>query len=307
MALTKLDKNLLGFSDDTDFIKLPSGTTSQRPSSAAAGQFRFNTTIGDVEVYNGTAWTRMGTTPPTFTSVDYPGNDTALDPAGDQSLVINGTVFNTNVTVTIGGTTPSSITRNSETQITVNTPAKAAGTYTIVIENTDGGTATASNAVSYNGVPAFTNAAGSLGSVSSGDTVSLSAVATEPDGGAIGYTITSGSLPSGLSINASTGAITGTAPTVSASTTSSFTVTANDNENQSTARAYSITITPQLPSNHFGIVTYAGNGSTRSITGVGFKPDWVWIKRTDGAENHYIQDSTRGSTKQIYANLNNAF
>jgi hypothetical protein len=306
MALTKLDKNLLGFSDDTDFIKLPSGTTAQRPSSAAAGQFRFNTTIGDVEAYNGTAWKRMGTSPPTFTSVDYPGNDTALDPAGGQSLVINGTVFNTNVTVKIGGTTPSSITRNSATQITVNTPAKAAGTYTILIENTDGGTATASNAVSYNGIPAFTNAAGSLGSVNSGDTVSLSAVAAEPDGGAIGYTITSGSLPSGVSINASTGAITGTAPTVSASTTSSFTVTATDNENQSTARAYSITVTPQLPSNHFGIVTYAGNSSTRSITGVGFKPDWVWIKRTDGTENHYIQDSTRGSTKQIYANLNSA-
>ena len=168
MALTKLDKNLLGFSDDTDFVKLPSGTTAQRPSSAAAGQFRFNTTINDAEVYNGNEWVRMGATPPTFTSVDYPGDDTALDPAGGQSLVINGTVFNTNVTVTIGGTTPSSITRNSATQITVNTPAKAAGTYTIVIENTDGGTATASNAVSYNGVPAWTTSAGSLGTVEEG-------------------------------------------------------------------------------------------------------------------------------------------
>ena len=94
MALTKLDKNLLGFSDDTDFVKLPSGTTGQRPSSAVAGQFRFNTTLGDAEVYNGTAWIRMGTAPPTFSSVDYPGNDTALDPAGGQSLVINGGVFN---------------------------------------------------------------------------------------------------------------------------------------------------------------------------------------------------------------------
>ena len=30
------------------------------------------------------------------------------------------------------------------------------------------------------------------------------------------------------------------------------------------------------------------------------------IKRTDGTENWYIQDSVRGSTKQVYANLNNA-
>ena len=306
MALTKLDKNLLGFSDDTDFVKLPSGTTGQRPSSAAAGQFRFNTTLGDAEVYNGTAWTRMGTAPPTFSSVDYPGNDTALDPAGGQSLVINGGVFNNGITVTIGGTTPSSITRNSATQLTVTAPAKSAGTYALVFTNTDGGTATATNAVSYNGVPVFTNAAGSLGSVQTGSTVSLSAAAPEPDGGAVSHTISSGALPSGLSLNASTGAITGTAPSVSASTTSNFTVTANDNENQSVDRAYSITVIPKLPSDNFNIVTYAGNsasdssGTTQSITGVGFKPDFVWIKRRDGAEAHFNFDSTRGPAKTLY-------
>ena len=30
------------------------------------------------------------------------------------------------------------------------------------------------------------------------------------------------------------------------------------------------------------------------------------IKRTDGTENWYIQDSARGNTKQVYANLNSA-
>ena len=32
------------------------------------------------------------------------------------------------------------------------------------------------------------------------------------------------------------------------------------------------------PEDHFNTVTYAGNSSTQSITGVGFQPDWVWIK-----------------------------
>ncbi len=272
MALTKLDKNLLGFSDDTDFVKLPSGTTAQRPGSPAAGQFRFNTTIGDAEVYDGTAWQRMGIAPPTFSSVDYPGDDTALDPAGGQSLIINGSTFNTGVTVTIDGTTPSSITRNSATQLTVTAPAKSAGTYALVITISDGGTSTSANAVSYNGVPAFTNAAGSLGSVAEGGTANFSAAATEPDGGAIGYTITSGALPTGLSINASTGAITGTAPSVSADTTSNFTVTATDNENQSTSRAYSITVNNNDPANEFRVLTYSGNGYSHKVT-VGFKPD----------------------------------
>lgn len=299
MAQTKIEQGLLKFTEATDFVKLPSGTTAQRPGSPAAGQFRFNTTIGDAEVYDGTAWQRMGIAPPTFSSVDYPGNDTALDPAGDQSLVINGTAFNPNVTVTIGGTTPSSITRNSATQLTVNTPAKAAGTYTLVIENTDGGTATASNAVSYNGVPAFTNAAGSLGGVNEGDSMNFSVAATEPDGGAITYAITAGGLPSGASLNTSTGAITGTSASVSATTTSNFTITATDNENQSTARAYSITVTKVNAEDNFNTVTWTGNGTTQNITGLGFQPDIVWVKERSGTNPNSLFDSTRGAGKLI--------
>ena len=32
------------------------------------------------------------------------------------------------------------------------------------------------------------------------------------------------------------------------------------------------------PSDYFNTKLYTGNGSTQSITGVGFQPDWVWIK-----------------------------
>ena len=106
--------------------------------------------------------------PPTFSSVDYPGDDTAADPAGGQNLVINGTNFSSGITCTIGGTTPSSITLNSSTQMTVVSPAKAAGGYVLIINNTDGGSATVGNAITYNGIPAFSVAAGSLGSSKSG-------------------------------------------------------------------------------------------------------------------------------------------
>ena len=228
---------------------------------------------------DGTMEWGVGTTPPTFSSVDYPGDDTALDPAGGQSLVINGGGFLSGINVKVGGTNAASVTLNSVTQITIVAPAKAAGTYALEFTNTDGGNATANSAVSYNGVPAFTNAAGSLGAALQGSTVNLSVVATEPDGGAITHTITSGSLPSGLSLNATTGAITGTAPDVTASTTSSFTITATDNENQSTSRAYSIQVNPILPSDDFNVLTYTGNGGTQSITGLSFRPDFVWLKR----------------------------
>ena len=49
------------------------------------------------------------------------------------------------------------------------------------------------------------------------------------------------------------------------------------------------------PEDHFNVVTYTGNGAnSHSITGVGFQPDWVWIKRRDGAGSHYLVDSSRG-------------
>jgi hypothetical protein len=32
------------------------------------------------------------------------------------------------------------------------------------------------------------------------------------------------------------------------------------------------------PTDHFNTVLYTGNGTTQSITGVGFQPDLTWIK-----------------------------
>ena len=38
---------------------------------------------------------------------------------------------------------------------------------------------------------------------------------------------------------------------------------------------------------------------TQTITGVGFQPDWVWIKNRDQTDGHHIYDSVRGVTKRI--------
>ena len=266
MAQTKIEQGLLKFTESTDYLKIPTGTTAQRPSSPAAGYIRFNTTVGKTEVYDGTSWSQIGVQNPTVTSLDYPGNKTALDPAGGETLLINGTNFKTGVTVTFGGTNATSITLNSATQLSVVAPAKAAGNHDLKITNTDGGTVTVTSV--YNALPTWTTAAGSLGSVAEGDSMSFTVAATESDGGAITYAVTSGALPSGGSLNTSTGAITGTAPSVSADTTNNFTITATDNENQTASRAFSITVTNKLPSESFGTVIYTGDGATsREVNG----------------------------------------
>ena len=61
------------------------------------------------------------------------------------------------------------------------------------------------------------------------------------------------------------------------------------------------------PSENFKVVTYTGNSSTQAITGVGFKPDFVWTKVRAGSTSwHFLADSTRGGTEVISSNSNNA-
>ena len=53
---------------------------------------------------------------------------------------------------------------------------------------------------------------------------------------------------------------------------------------------------------YFNTVLYSGNSSTNNITGVGFQPDWLWIKARNYSENHVLYDAIRGVTKQLYSN-----
>ena len=63
---------------------------------------------------------------------------------------------------------------------------------------------------------------------------------------------------------------------------------------------------PPTPSENFNVVVYTGNGATQSITGVGFKPDWLAIKERDGTNSWRVFDSTRGLTspQTLFFNLN---
>ena len=57
------------------------------------------------------------------------------------------------------------------------------------------------------------------------------------------------------------------------------------------------------PEKHFKCITYTGDGSSdRNITGLEFKPDFVWIKNRQQLDWHMLQDSVRGANKVLYAN-----
>ena len=59
-------------------------------------------------------------------------------------------------------------------------------------------------------------------------------------------------------------------------------------------------------SEYFNTVLYTGTGTTQSITGVGFQPDWTWIKCRSVSRDHTLTDSTRGATKTLVSNTTGA-
>jgi len=60
--------------------------------------------------------------------------------------------------------------------------------------------------------------------------------------------------------------------------------------------AYSSIVKPSV---YFNTKLYTGNGSTNAQTGVGFKPDFTWLKARSYADSHALYDAVRGVTKRL--------
>jgi hypothetical protein len=169
---------------------------------------------------------------------------TALSPAsgpaaGGTSVKISGSNFTGATTVKFGTAAATGVVVNSATSITATSPA-GKGTVNVTV-TTPAGTSPANPFDGFKYIPPPKVTTTSLPAGSVGTAYSATPTAT---GGKKPYTwsINAGSLPPGLSINASTGVISGT-PTSSG--TFSFTVKVTDSQKpaQSATKALSITIT----------------------------------------------------------------
>ena len=60
------------------------------------------------------------------------------------------------------------------------------------------------------------------------------------------------------------------------------------------------------PTDYFNTVLWTGTGSSQSITGVGFQPDWVWLKSRNASTDHGLWDSVRGVQKLLASNQTDA-
>ena len=223
---------------------------------------------GNIVMSNGVTVTSTNVITPKIASLTLPGTETAVNTAGGETVTITGSGFtNTggNPSVLIGSTPASSVTYISATSLTFTTPALGTGVYVLYVINADGGAGIYAAGINYSGTPAWSTSAGSLGSVSTATAASFTVLATGD--APITYAVKAGSsLPSGLSLNSSTGAITGTAPTVANTTTYNFTLTASDLQNQTTDRNFSIAVVATV---NVEFKLWAGGGGGTATDGYG--------------------------------------
>ena len=173
-----------------------------------------------------------------------------IAPSTSQTFTLNGTNFVSIPIVEFIASTgaitrATAVSYSSATALSVTTNL-ASGSYFIRVENNDGNAVRSTNAIlSASTSPTWSTAAGSLGTIAGNFSGTVATVAASSDS-TITYSVTSGQsdlTSAGVTLNASTGALTtsdfgGSSTTP---TTYSFTITATDAEGQAAARAFSLT------------------------------------------------------------------
>ena len=211
------------------FLKLPTsdGTANQVIATNGSGTLSFADSI----------------TFPTITGI----SPSVLD-NNAGNIVITGTNFKDSSTPpfvdainssTGAIVTANSVTFTSATSVTANFTLPVDGTYFLRLENNDGIACRSGTALlTVSDAPAWTTAAGNLGTVSATGSINFTVAATD----ATTFGVQSGALPGGASLNTSTGAITGTESGSTQTTTYTFTIRATDAQGQTADRQFNIII-----------------------------------------------------------------
>jgi hypothetical protein len=273
MSLTKLQGQLVDSTTNItvnnvistgDFV-VPVGTTAQRPASPSVGMIRYNTTLENLEQYNSSGWIAIAP-PPIVTSI----SPTTFNGTSGTTFNLYGSYFDSQASVkfiTNSGTeySASTVTFVNSAELVVTTPrifTVSEEPLAIKVINGSGLICQTAGLIDCGGTPTWQTAAGLISIcydvMRLGFSVSVSA--SDPDSQAITYSLVSGSLPTGTSLNTSTGVISGTPNAVVSDTTYTFTIGATDPSGNSSTREFSISVKAPVT------VTYSYTGSNQSFS-----------------------------------------
>lgn len=278
-----------------DGIVVPKGTTAERPVSPTVGEVRFNTTLDQLEQYTADGWKGISA-PPTISGIDQTNVDYASDPF---TLVITGQNFDTTSSATLtdnnGVTlTATSSTRNSSSQITLvysgselsAIDADTPEPLIVKVTNGSGLTALLEGSLGVDDNPVWSSpAAGSSQTVYEDVSTTIALSATDPEsGGSITYSVSSGTLPTGLSLSGSN--ITGT-PNVNdtynaSGVTTPITITATGADNETTTRSFNI-----IRRWKDGSSSASAAVSAQAIRDLGITTDGTFWVQPSGASSAY--------------------
>jgi len=218
------------------------GSTANRPISPTIGDTYFDTTLAALISYTSTGWVKVSQDPaPQIASI----SPTTAATTG-TNITITGASFKSGLSVQFIGT--NSTVYNSPVATFVNATTATATTpalpvayepYDVKVINSDNQFAILENCLDSGGTPVWNTSSGTITTINEQSSLSTSISATDPDGTSIVYS--SSNLPAWISLNSSTGSLTGTAPDIASNTTYSFDVTASDGVNTS-SRSFAVIV-----------------------------------------------------------------
>ena len=263
---------------------IPYGNNAGRPVNPGIGKLYSNGESARLELYTNTGWQNIVQETPGVSSI----SGVYSEQTNSGVITISGTNFTSGCYATAIGTNGVSV---DATSTVFNSIVQVTATFTglsnqyepydIKITNPSNLFGIIPDALYINASPVWQTASGSLGTFNEQVSISVSATATDSDS-TITYALASGSsLPSGVTLDSSTGLISGTLPAITSNTTYTFTINASDGTN-TIPRTFSITSLADLTV-EFLLFGAGGGSGTSNRTGTAYRTDTYYRVKEGGA------------------------